>query len=92
MTKREYAAYERDVAAFFQAEGITNLSPVQDEPFFSTYMCECCLRPLAGDRYKASGFNPTTEEITTYEVCTDCIYYVSYGQLDDETMLDMEEA
>jgi hypothetical protein len=25
-------------------------------------------------------------------VCTDCMYYLEYGQLDDMTMIDMKES
>jgi hypothetical protein len=35
----------------------------------------------------------TTQEIQTYEfICTDCIYYAECGQLDDTTMLEIENS
>ena len=37
---------------------------------------------------KSSILPGTIEE---YEVCQDCLYYAEYGELDDMTMMDMEE-
>jgi hypothetical protein len=61
-----------------------------DEPFFSWRPCECCRRPLGGDRQHATGWNPTTREIQEYDICVDCLYYAEYGRLDDTTMLELE--
>lgn len=89
MTKTEYANYQKRVEAFFKREGITSLT-ADGEPWFSSRACECCRRALAGDRYDASGYNPTTDDIEEYTVCGDCVYYAEHGQLDDLTMLDLE--
>ena len=59
--------------------------------YFSWRHCECCGSNLGGDRQHVSGYNPKTEEVSCYEVCIDCYYYAEYGQLDDMTMMDMEE-
>jgi hypothetical protein len=94
MTKREYAAYESAVAEFFEREGINCLTTdveANGEGDFSWRPCECCGTTLAGDRETASGYNPTTREILSYVVCRDCVYYAEYSQLDDMTMLDMED-
>lgn len=98
MNNQEYKEYEANVADFFKREGITNLSTVydeetgeNDEPSFSWGPCQCCGSTLGGDRYKCNGYNPTTKEVQNYTVCTDCVYYAEYGQLDDMTMMDMEE-
>ena len=118
MTKKEYAEYQAAVAAFFEKEGIENLSSghircpdcqedfsddgpcpdcgksvedFPDEPFFSWRPCECCGRPLDGDRYHATGYNRTEDAIQEYDVCTDCIYYAEYGQLDDTTMEEIKK-
>lgn len=95
MTKQEYAEYERAVDEFFQREGIQNLSDVPDEDgnyedFFSWRPCDCCGTHLGGSRQDANGWNPTTKEILDFTVCTDCLYYVEYGRLDDMTMQEME--
>ncbi len=90
MTKQQYAEYKERVAEFF-SHGLVNLSSTCDEPFFSWSSCECCLNPLGGDRYTANGYNQETDEIEEYDcICSDCIYYAEYGQLDDQTMMDME--
>lgn len=91
MTKHEYEQYQKAVADFFEREGIRNLSSDSEvETFFSWKRCDCCLRPEAGDRAFASGYNPKTEEVQDeYEVCFDCVYYAEYGQLDDDTMWEI---
>ena len=91
MTKDEYANYEQNVAAFFTNEGINGLTTDDEESYFSWAPCECCGSTLGGDRYRASGFNPKDREVYKYEICTDCMYYAEYGQLDDMTMLGLEE-
>ncbi len=63
-----------------------------DEPFFSWTPCDCCQRPLGGNREHATGYNPTTKEIQEYTVCEDCVYYAEYGRLDDTTMMEVEES
>lgn len=89
MTKEQYEAFTQAVEHFFETEQINCLSASGDESYFSHRPCECCSRPLAGDRYEASGYNPHTNEVQIYEVCSDCLYFAEYGQLDDSTMLDM---
>jgi hypothetical protein len=96
MTAKEYAAYEQAVADFFSREGVNGLtadaSDGAHEPYFSWQPCDCCGTNLGGGREDCSGYNPTTKEVQTgYSVCEDCLYYVEYGQLDDMTMMDMED-
>lgn len=98
MNKKEYAEYEAAVADFFEREGINCLSADMDkyeegcvEPHFSNSPCDCC-GGLPGMRTDCSGYNPETEEVQDgYSICADCDYYAEYGQLDDTTMLDVEE-
>lgn len=97
MDKKEYADYEAAVAHFFESEGINclTLSFNDDEPcepYFSWQSCDCCGTTLGGDRYEASAYHTATKQILEYEICPDCLYYAEYGQLDDQTMLDMEES
>lgn len=61
------------------------------EGSFSWESCEICNRPLGGDRFPWHAVNDD-DEIIHGECCVDCMYYLEYGQLDDMTMLDMEEA
>jgi hypothetical protein len=66
-----------------------------DEGNFSYRDCECCGRS-GGTLYPASGYCPPEGggaggDCLEYEVCDDCLYYATYGQLDDTTMMDMED-
>jgi hypothetical protein len=83
MNKTEYADYCASVAEFFKQAGIQNLTG-DGEPFFSWRQCECCRTTLGGDREVATGWNPTTHEVATYVVCSDCIYFAEYGYLEVE--------
>ena len=91
MTKDEYTAYEKTVKDFFDSEGINCLSDNTIESYESETACDCCNTHLFGKRYDASGYNPKTNEALKYSVCFDCLYYAQYGQLDDMTMMDMED-
>ena len=106
MNCKQYNEFCSAVQEFFELEGINNLSLAvseedshcpsceQEQPFeawFSWSPCECCSRPLGGDRVHATGFNPVTREIQCYDICPDCLYFATYGQLDDQTMLDIED-
>jgi len=62
-----------------------------EEPYFSWRPCECCHRPLGGDRYPAHG-RDTNDEIVHFTVCADCMYYIAYGRLDDTTMAEIDAA
>jgi hypothetical protein len=91
MTKAEYAEYQQTVADFFEREGIANLSSTSIEAFFSWSPCQCCGRPEGGDREEASGYNPTAQEIQSYDcICLACIYHAEYGRLDDATMQEID--
>lgn len=105
MTKTEYEAYEKSVQSFMTAEGIDDLHQISNEcpdcgvdygncpePSFSWQACDCCGSRLGGDRYHVAGFNRTHAQILCYNVCTDCLYYSAYGQLDDQTIMDIEDS
>lgn len=62
-----------------------------NEGSFCWRPCDCCGRALGGDRYHANGYSAHYGEAYCYSVCGDCIYYAEYGQLDDMTMLEIEE-
>lgn len=61
-----------------------------EEPHFSWSACECCGSSLGGDRHKAHGIIQGTKELIHLEVCSDCLYFLNYGQLDDTSMADIE--
>ena len=62
-----------------------------NEPSFSWSACECCGSSLGGDRYPASGYSRELNACYEYEICADCLYYTAYGELDGQTMMDIEE-
>ncbi len=57
---------------------------------FSWSPCEICSRYLGGTRYPAHYL--ASGELVHLRVCADCLYYLEYGQLDDETMSRLEDA
>ena len=90
--KAEYEEYKKRVANFFEREDVQNLSPIDPnwEEFFSWRFCECCKRPIGGSQIEVNGYNPKAKEIQKYTICLDCYYFAEYGQLDDRTMLKIE--
>lgn len=102
MTPQEYDAYKQTVERFFVVEEIDNFSFKDDEAesYFSHSPCDCCNRPLGGARYDVIAAHrdyvdymdaPPVVEIYEYSVCVDCVYFEEYGQLDDMTMLELEQ-
>lgn len=97
-TRVEYEAYERAVAEFFEKEelkwGLWREGD-GDARGFSHRPCECCLSRLAGDRIEVFGVpkNPSEDRANKpkYYICLDCEYYITYGQLDDMTMMGIKE-
>ena len=84
MKTAEYLEYVIAVDAFFAEHALDNLSTCDDEPesHFSHRRCECCQRPLGGDRYSVSGYS-RTQGVLNFEICEDCLYFAECGQLDD---------
>ncbi len=60
------------------------------EPWFSWRSCDVCDSPLGGDREHAHGVDKNNDILHIHGVCTDCVYYIAYGHLDDQSMLDIE--
>lgn len=91
MTTKEYQAYQTAVAQFLTRNqvmpGCHSQAEPDSEPFFSWRACECCGSRLGGNRETYS-FASNQGEFTA-DICTDCVYFLAYGQLDDMTMLDM---
>lgn len=63
----------------------------ESEPGFSASPCDVCGRSLGGDRYPYALHN-RGRDLVEVEICSDCAYFAEYGQLDDQTMLDIEES
>jgi len=87
-TAEDYEEYEQAFAEFFKSEGIQNLSTSPDvEPHFSHVPCDCCKGHFAGNRFEAWAYTLAPQRIQgPHIVCEDCIYYATYGRLDDQTM------
>jgi hypothetical protein len=62
-----------------------------DEPHFSWSSCEVCGSHLGGDRHP---WHARTKDGSLIHgtCCSDCLYYLNYGTLDDTTMLSVEES
>lgn len=104
MTQEEYAAYEQTVAEFIRREEIDFLSTgtwdyehnpndarpenYSDESWFSHYPCECCGTGLGGQREYLYATHQSGMRLQ-YSICSDCVYYLNYGRLDDMTMMEI---
>ena len=94
MEKQEYKEYCKTVHKFFKDNNCHHLSIIEDkEAYFSWASCDCCNTKLGGDRYDCNSFDYSTREITgPFSICTDCFYFAEFGELDDTTMMEMQEA
>lgn len=106
MTKQEYKQYEETFAEWlkqweFPSSGYCPgcedcPEPQYDgdcaflEPSFSWRACEVCGSRLGGDRLPIHAVDENGD-IVHFDACMDCIYYLEYGQLDDMTMLELEQ-
>lgn len=106
MTKEEYRQFQEDFASgtdgmkFFSTGGCPGCEvcgipeDAEDyhvEPSFSWSSCDTCGSHLGGDRHPAH-YRDDNDDIVHVEVCVDCLFYSEYGQLDDMTMMDIENA
>lgn len=57
---------------------------------FGVHSCELCGSPKAGTRRCVVRIHPLEENLY-YSVCVDCEHVVEYGQLDDMSMLEIED-
>jgi hypothetical protein len=103
-TKADYQEYEESVARFIADEGIQHLSTgtadllagedldcEQGEPWFSWRPCQCCKSHLGGSREYLYA-RDRNDELVQFTICEDCVYYVNYGRLDDQTMSRVQAA
>jgi len=75
---------------FVNAGDDTDQEAVRCMDEFSTNSCELCDSPLAGSRSCAVRIHPKEENLY-YAVCEDCVYVIEYGQLDDDSMAEIED-
>lgn len=60
---------------------------------FSWSGCDVCGSGLGGTRHPAHGFRKMPEgpdRMIHLNVCSDCLHFIEYGQLDDTAMMDIE--
>ena len=92
--KEDYSKYVDRVENFLKLNkvkpGCHSPKNIYSEPFFARKPCECCQRFLGGDR-ETYNFMQENGEFFRLDICTDCVYFLAYGQLDDMTMLDLEK-
>lgn len=62
-----------------------------DEAGLSWEDCDCCGSPLGGNRHPAHGMDQETGELVHLYVCTDCVFYIAYGDVPDEEDEDEDE-
>jgi hypothetical protein len=91
MTKAQYQEYRTAVAQFLAHSGIVSYATTDDRGF-SWFPCQCCLTTSGGNRVTLQGIGEAARGCLDleYSICTDCEYYLAYGQLDDMTMMNME--
>lgn len=92
-TKAEYKAYKQAVENFLLSNNVKSgcFGPKNSdsEGFFSWQFCECCNSELGGNR-ETYLFRQNDGGLFEADICTDCIYYLHYDGLDDESMLEIE--
>lgn len=90
MNATEYKAYTETVAEFLR---VCDVKPGCYSPtgsrFFSWRPCECCERDMGGDR-ETYTFAQSTGLQFPADICTNCVYFLTYGQLDDMAMEEIE--
>jgi hypothetical protein len=91
MTKQEYDGYVSRVEKFMRDRNLFHLSG-DGEEYFSWRPCPVCKCTDGGTREDCTSFDHVTKEVVEIGgVCQDCVYFAAYGQLDDMTMLSIEE-
>lgn len=98
-TMADYRRYQEAVDRFLRDNRVESglYAPSKEsaeygdpQPYFSWSPCGCCERGLGGDREDYE-FVRTNDRVFEAAICTDCVYYLAYGQLDDMTMLEIGE-
>jgi len=101
LSPAEYQAYQQEFERCTQ--GLTYLTTGnscecescsdggEDEGHFSRYPCDTCGSRLAGQRHSAHA-QAEPFGLVHLEVCEECLYYINYGRLDDQTMDEINHA
>jgi hypothetical protein len=85
----EYKTFVANVENFLKVNnvkaGCHSPKDSEAESFFSWSQCECCKSTLGGNR-ETYTFAQTDNKTFEADICTDCVYFLAYGKLDDVTM------
>ena len=81
MNETEYEQFQWAVQRFYTGEKLEMMPQPSREPYFSSVPCDCCKRSIGGMRVECGPFS----------ICLDCLYYTTYGALDDMTMLGISK-
>lgn len=98
MNAQQYTQYQQTVADFLRKNHVkpgchSPKSIEPNAPFFSWRPCECCSRDLAGERETYTFvMDFTSGETFEADICSDCVYYLTYDRLDDTTMMEIEDS
>lgn len=85
MNKEYKIDFEKALQTLLDNEGLNCLSATGDESFYSHKPCDCCKRPLGGNRTPHNGFNPTEKSVFgDYWLCVDCTLFNAYGELPED--------
>ena len=89
MNNKQYLEFQKAIA-FFQMKN--NVRPgchsPNGEESFSWLKCDCCGSKLACTRENLTFITNDGGEFGA-EICSDCVYFLEYGCLDDRQMMEM---
>ena len=90
--RADYARYRAEVAE--RTKGYAAVSVPGDGPStaFTWQPCFACGRALPGERYRLAMARELGRRPLHSEICPDCVYYLTYGKLDDETRSRIRDA
>ena len=85
----DYDRFQKKHDDLYKTEGFYGLIPGRLENEFSVSRCDICDDRQGGPRYTVTGatLRPGNH---SFIVCIDCYHYAAFGQLDDQTMLDLD--
>lgn len=98
MTKSEYGDYEERVKGFLTENGLAGLIRPTGRyvAYYSSIPCSVCGSEQAGSRLDMKGMVEKEGSLVpdvieySYPTCTKCEHYLMYGELDNQTMIEME--
>ena len=65
---------------FMEAEQLLFVGPLDAEPRFTGFPCDCCDDPDSGNRYDLRGYCPRNKQHYNYVVCERCYQRLMLGE------------